>query len=87
MPEPAGARPEADDEAAELRRRGVAGARSYAEYSGMAIQMIVILVAGVYAGKWLDERFATQTPWYTLGCSLVAIALALYVPLRGILRE
>ena len=69
------------------RKRAVRGARGYAQYSGMAIQMILILLAGVYAGKWLDAHFATDTPWFTIAGSLLAIVLALYVPLRSLLGK
>ena len=68
------------------KKRAVEGARGYAEYSGLAIQMIVILLLGVYAGKWLDGHFATETPWFTIVGSLLAIVLALYIPLRRLLR-
>ena len=60
--------------------------KGYAKYSGLAVQMIVILLAFVYAGKWLDTKIAADTPWGTIGCALVGIALALYIPLRGLLK-
>lgn len=77
------------DTPAERDRRGerARGAASdYARYSGIAIQMIAILLIGAYAGRWLDAHFATATPYFTIGVTLLAIALALYIPLRGLLK-
>ena len=81
--------PEKDDQPGEknLRKRSVAGAKSYAQYSGLAIQMVVILLLFVYGGKWLDAHFETPKPYYTTGLALVGITLALYVPLRGLLKK
>ena len=36
--------------------------RDYAKYSGLGIQMAVSLGLPIYAGYWLDERFASS-PW------------------------
>jgi ATP synthase protein I len=68
------------------KKRAVSGAKSYAKYSGMAIQMVVILLLFVYGGKWLDGYFDTGKPYFTLGFSLLGIALALYVPLRNLMK-
>lgn len=77
------------DAPAERDRRGEqarGAARDYARYSGIAIQMIAILLIGAYAGRWLDAHFATATPYFTIGVTLLAIALALYLPLRGLMK-
>jgi len=49
--------------------------------------MVVILLLFVYGGKWLDAHFETPKPYYTTGLALVGITLALYVPLRGLLKK
>ncbi|MFK8055315.1 MAG: AtpZ/AtpI family protein [Saprospiraceae bacterium] len=87
MPNPT--TPDQEDQPADknLRKRSVAGAKSYAKYSGLAIQMVVILLVFVYGGKWLDAYFESPKPYYTTGLALIGITLALYVPLRGLLKE
>ena len=75
-----------DKEKADPAKKLTQGAAGYAKYSGVAIQMIAILLLGVYAGKWLDGHFQSETPWFTLVFSILAIALALYIPLRGLMR-
>ena len=54
------------------------------KYSGMAIQMGVIILVGVYAGKWLDEHFQT-TPYLTVALALFSIFAALYTSLKDLL--
>ena len=87
MPNPVTPSQEDRPEEKNLRKRSVGAAKGYAQYSGLAIQMVVILLAFVYGGKWLDEHFATPKPYYTTGLALVGITLALYVPLRGLLKK
>ena len=60
--------------------------RSYAQYSGIAIQMIVTLLLAMYGGQWLDRRF-DSSPLYTTICLLVGLALALWLPLRALLKK
>lgn len=56
------------------------------KYSGMAIQMGVVILIGVYAGKRLDAYFQTKTPWWTVSLSLVSIAAALYIALKDLIK-
>lgn len=69
-----------EDETDKIRK----GAQNYMKYSGMAIQMGVIILIGTYAGTWLDERFQTSTPWFTVGLALFSIFAALYVVLKDL---
>ncbi|MEL6968849.1 MAG: AtpZ/AtpI family protein [Bacteroidota bacterium] len=57
---------------------------NYMKYSGMAIQMGVIILLGVYAGKWLDEYFQTA-PYLTVALALFSIFAALYTSLKDLL--
>lgn len=78
--------PDADDDApaqpptggAERARRG---ARNYMKYTGMAFQMIGIMLVFVFAGIFLDGRFDTS-PWLTIVFSLLGVAGGLYGALK-----
>ena len=50
---------------------------NYAKYSGVAFEMLGIIVLGVWGGIKLDERFGCK-PLFTLVLSLVSVALAMY---------
>jgi len=48
----------------------------------MAIKMIAIILAGVWLGRWLDQKFAFEKAYLTMLCSLLFVALAIYVFIR-----
>jgi Putative F0F1-ATPase subunit Ca2+/Mg2+ transporter len=59
----------------------------YAKYSGLAVQMAVIIGGGCYGGYKLDAYFNnTKTPIYTIILSLVSIVLAMYVVLKDFIK-
>lgn len=60
---------------------------AYAKYSGLGIQMVVIIGGGCYAGYKLDEHYKnTETPIFTIILSLLSIGLALYVVLKDVIK-
>ena len=69
-----------DEEKKELRK----GSRSWMKYSGMAFQMIGIILAFVFGGIYLDEWLGSD-PWATVVLSLLGVTAGLYVSLRDFL--
>ncbi|MCA1757318.1 MAG: AtpZ/AtpI family protein [Bacteroidales bacterium] len=61
--------------------------KGYARYSGMALQMIVIITAMTYAGVWLDSRREGDTPVFTIIMSLLGIFVALYTSLKDFINK
>ncbi|HKK79596.1 MAG TPA: AtpZ/AtpI family protein [Phaeodactylibacter sp.] len=59
---------------------------AYMKYSGMAIQMGVIILLGTLAGQWLDGYFGTERPYFTVLLALLAIFAALYLTLKDIIH-
>ncbi|MEM1214973.1 MAG: AtpZ/AtpI family protein [Bacteroidota bacterium] len=57
--------------------------QSYMKYSGMAFQMGIIILLGVFAGKKLDEYFQTE-PYLTVLLALLSIGAALYSTLKDL---
>ncbi len=57
---------------------------SYTRYSGIAIQMIVIIGALTYLGYFADKYFETSFPVFTLIFLLVSVALAMYTIIKKI---
>jgi len=58
--------------------------RNWMKYSGMAFQMIGIMLAFVFAGVYLDGWFGT-TPLLTVVMSLLGVAGGLYLSLKDFL--
>lgn len=55
---------------------------AYAKYSGLGVQMAVIIGGGSYGGFKLDEYYKNTTPIFTIILSLGSIALAMYIILK-----
>jgi F0F1-type ATP synthase assembly protein I len=58
----------------------------FLKYTGMATQMTVIILCGVFGGLYLDDQLQTETPWFTLAFSLLSVALAMFMTIRDLNR-
>jgi F0F1-type ATP synthase assembly protein I len=58
----------------------------YARYSGMAFQMMVIIVGGAFGGLGLDRWLKTK-PVFTVILSIAAVFLAIYYVTRDLLKK
>lgn len=61
-------------------------ASNVAKYSGIAFQMLAIIGLSTWAGVWLDGRYQTKTPWYTVGLMLAGLFVALYQVIRSLTK-
>jgi len=58
----------------------------YAKYSTLALQMIVIIVAGAFGGKALDSWLNWDFPVFTLVLTILSVAGAVFYGMRGLLK-
>ena len=70
----------------DTRQRAADGAKSYAFYSGLAFQMIGILLAFHFGGDFVAERLGIEGPLFKAATMLIGVGLSLYVPLRGLMK-
>lgn len=59
---------------------------SYARYSGMGLQMLVIIMAGVFGGYKLDQWLHTG-PLLTIILSIISVFISIYSITRDLLRK
>ena len=59
----------------------------YAKYSGMGLQMIAIMLAGVFGGKYLDKLFASSFPVFTLVLTLAGVTFAIWYFIKDFLKK
>lgn len=78
MPQP---KPGTDEEFHEDLRKNT---RNWMKYSGMAIQMIGIMLAFVFAGIYLD-KWLDMSPLFTVVLALGGVAGGLYSALKDFL--
>ncbi|MBN2637536.1 MAG: AtpZ/AtpI family protein [Bacteroidales bacterium] len=50
---------------------------SYATYSSLGIQMVIIILAGAFGGRELDEIVNWKFPVFTVGLTILALILAM----------
>ena len=60
---------------------------SYARYSSIAFQMLVIMLAGVFGGRELDRWLELQFPVFTLVLTILAVILAIYFVIKDLLKK
>lgn len=59
---------------------------SYVKYSGIAFQMIAIILIGVFGGMKIDKWLKTEKPVFTALFSVLAVILAIYYSIKDLLR-
>lgn len=59
---------------------------AYAKYSGLAVQMGVIICVGVFGGQYLDSFFELETPWLTIFLSLLSVFVSLYIVIKEVIK-
>jgi F0F1-type ATP synthase assembly protein I len=59
---------------------------AYARYSGMAFQMLAIILLGVFGGFKLDGWLHTR-PYLTVILSFCSVILAIYYVTRDLLKK
>lgn len=62
------------------------GLNDYARYSGMAFEMVAIILAAVFGGVKLDELADTK-PLFTVILSLLGVTTAIYIVIRDLLKR
>jgi len=60
---------------------------NYAKYSSIAMQMLVIILIGVYGGYKLDELLEIKFPVFTILLSLISVSLAIYVAIKDFIKK
>jgi len=61
--------------------------RSYAKYSSLAFQMLFIILAGVFGGKYLDQWLGLKFPVFTAVLSVVSVVLAIYYAIKDLIKK
>ncbi|MCX6258522.1 MAG: AtpZ/AtpI family protein [Bacteroidia bacterium] len=59
---------------------------NYAKYSSLALQMAVIILAGVFGGLKLDRWIGWKFPLFTLVLSLTSVSLAIYFAVKDLIK-
>ncbi|MCF8331409.1 MAG: AtpZ/AtpI family protein [Bacteroidales bacterium] len=69
------------------RNKNKTSLHNYAKYSGMALQMMAIIVAGAWGGVELDKVLSWKFPVMTVILSMIAVVAAIYISIREFLKK
>jgi F0F1-type ATP synthase assembly protein I len=61
--------------------------KPYLKYSGMAAQMIVILVVAAFGGRKLDTYFEMKHPVFTIVLMLTGVIVAMYSIVSSVIKN
>ncbi|MCF8217953.1 MAG: AtpZ/AtpI family protein [Bacteroidales bacterium] len=59
---------------------------NYARYSGIAFQMMIVIIAGVWGGVELDKLLNTEFPVLTIVLSLLSVGVAIYIAIKDLIK-
>lgn len=60
---------------------------NYGKYSSIALQMLAIILLGVFGGIKIDEWLGLEFPVFTLIFSLLSVILAIYYVIKDLLKN
>ncbi|MFZ2340976.1 MAG: AtpZ/AtpI family protein [Bacteroidales bacterium] len=63
------------------------GLHNFARYSGMAFQMMAIILVTTWGGVKLDKVLKLETPVFTVVLSLLGVFAAIYTSLRDFIKK
>jgi len=58
---------------------------AYLKYSSLGFQMAITIGLGAWLGSYLDEKYKTQKPYYTIAIVLLSIFIALYQVIKEVI--
>ena len=58
----------------------------FARFSTLGIQMGAIIAFFTWLGTYLDEKYKTKTPWWTISLSLFGVIAALGLVIKEVIQ-
>lgn len=61
--------------------------KSYAKYSALGFEMVIIILAGAFGGRELDKLVKWNFPVFTLVLTILAVVGAILYGVRDVLKK
>lgn len=58
----------------------------YARFSSIGVQMGAIIAVFTWLGTYLDDRYQSKTPWWSIGLSLFGVIAALWLVIKEVIN-
>ena len=62
------------------------GKTSILRYSGLGMQIALIIGLGSWFGSWLDDQFPMEKNWFSLAMVLLSVSFAMYYAIKTLNR-
>ncbi|MBO7055937.1 MAG: AtpZ/AtpI family protein [Bacteroidales bacterium] len=59
---------------------------NFIKYTNIGIEMLAVILVGVFGGQKLDEVFENENQVFTIVCSLVAVFAAIYLAIKDFIK-
>ena len=59
---------------------------NFIRFTTLTFQMIGVIGFFSWLGYYLDDKYNSKTPWWTIGLSLFGVFISLYVVIREVLK-
>lgn len=79
--------PRQQPEKSPQENRRLSAIKATAKYGGMAFQLLGACLAGVFIGRWIDERTGMERPTWAVFLTILFMVAALYSLYRQLLRD
>ncbi|MGE0567766.1 MAG: AtpZ/AtpI family protein [Bacteroidia bacterium] len=60
---------------------------SFFKYSNLVFQMGIVIGLFAWLGAFLDKKYQTSDPWFTICFSLIGIFAGLYLALKDFIKK
>ena len=67
-------------------KKNNSGLENFSKYSGIAFQMIAIILVFVWAGKKIDDKYSNGESVFIIIFSLLGVGIAMYVVIKDIIN-
>jgi len=68
------------------KKNNNSGLEKYVKYSGIAFQMMIIILLFVWAGKKIDEKYFEGENIFIVIFSLLGVGIAIYIALKDLIK-
>jgi len=68
------------------KKNNYPGLEKYAQYSGIAFQMMVIIFLSVWGGKKIDEKYFQGKNIFVIIFSILGVGIAIYLALKDFIN-
>ena len=56
----------------------------FIKFGGMVFQMLAVILLAAWAGSWLDNKYQTSKPYWTLGLAFAGVIISMIMVIKDV---